>query len=160
MRHYKVNAVLPSACALVINSAAIGRGLMVRSNVGRTYANLYSIIAAKSGTGKSNVFDEFMVPLNELQIESLKEFNTEQKPRAEAELKLLQAEIQELLKHKRNQKEFDVGDDARQERLGELLQQQAVLEDKLAYASRLWCVDFTSEALGMLLASSKEQISV
>jgi hypothetical protein len=155
MRHYKVSALLPAACALVINSAAIGRGLMVQSNVKRTYANLYSIIAAKSGTGKSTVFDEFMVPLNDLQWETLKDFNAEQKPRAEAELKLLQAEIQELLRHRKKQKEFDVGEDARQERLGELLQKQAVLEDKLEFASRLWCVDFTSEALGMLLASSK-----
>ena len=128
---------------------------MVQSNVKRTYANLYSIIAAKSGTGKSTVFDEFMVPLNDLQWETLKDFNAEQKPRAEAELKLLQAEIQELLRHRKKQKEFDVGEDARQERLGELLQKQAVLEDKLEFASRLWCVDFTSEALGMLLASSK-----
>jgi replicative DNA helicase len=160
MRHYKVNALLPVACALVINSAAIGRGLMVKSNVKRTYANIYSIIAAKSGTGKSNVFDEFMVPLNKLQFETLKEFNAEQKPRAEAELKLLQQEIQSLLKHKKNSKEFDLGEDARHERLCELLQQQAVLEDKLEFASRLWCVDFTSEALGMLLASSKEQIAV
>jgi hypothetical protein len=160
MRHYKVNALLPAACALVINSTAIGRGLMVKSNVKRTYANIYAIIAAKSGTGKSNVFDEFMVPLNHLQFETLKEFNAEQKPRAEAELKLLQQEIQGLLKHKKNQKNFDIGEDTRHERLCELLQQQAVLEDKLAYASRLWCVDFTSEALGMLLASSKEQIAV
>src|SRR5262249_8372843 len=102
----------------------------------------------------------FMVPLNKLQFETLKEFNAEQKPRAEAELKLLQQEIQGLLKHKKNPKEFDIGEDARHERLCELLQQQAVLEDKLEFASRLWCVDFTSEALGMLLASSKEQISV
>jgi hypothetical protein len=107
MRHYKVNALLPAACALVINSAALGRGLMVKSNVKRTYANLYSIIAAKSGTGKSNVFDEFMVPLNKLQFEALKEFNAEQKPRAEAELKLLQQEIQGLLKHRKNPKQFD-----------------------------------------------------
>jgi replicative DNA helicase len=40
------------------------------------------------------------------------------------------------------------------------LQEQAVLEDKLEFASRLWCSDFTSEALGMLLANSNEQMSV
>ena len=40
------------------------------------------------------------------------------------------------------------------------MQQQAELEDKLEAASRLWCVDFTSEALGVLLANSNEQIAV
>jgi hypothetical protein len=72
MRHYRVSALLPTVCALVINSAAIGRGLVVKSNVRRTYANLYALIGAKSGTGKSVVFDEFMAPLSELQLETLK----------------------------------------------------------------------------------------
>jgi Protein of unknown function (DUF3987) len=160
MRHYRVSALLPTVCALVINSAAIGRGLVVKSNVRRTYANLYALIGAKSGTGKSVVFDEFMAPLSELQLETLKEFSAEQKPRAEAELKMLQSEIQGLLKFKRNSNEFDIAEDARHERLSELLQAQAVLEDKLEFASRLWCSDFTSEALAMLLAGSGEQMSV
>ena len=160
MRHFRVPALLPSICALVINSAAIGRGLVVKSNVRRTYANLYALIGAQSGTGKSVVFDEFMAPLAELQMETLKDFNAEQKPRAEAELKMLQREVQELLKFKKNQKGFDAGEDARQARLAELLQQQAVLEDKLDFASRLWCSDFTSEALAMLLAGSGEQMAV
>jgi hypothetical protein len=160
MRHYRVSALLPVTCALVINSAAIGRGLVIKSNVRRTYANLYAIVGAQSGTGKSVVFDEFMDPLNKLQIEAMKEFGAEQKPRAEAELKLLQSEIQSLLKFKKNQKDFSPDEDARHEKLSELLQQQAELEDKLQFAFRLWCVDFTSEALALLLANSNEQIAV
>jgi hypothetical protein len=35
-----------------------------------------------------------------------------------------------------------------------------VLEDKLQGAQRLWCVDFTSEALGLLLAANGEQMAV
>jgi hypothetical protein len=65
-----------------------------------------------------------------------------------------------LLKIKRNNHEFDPAEDARHERLSELLQRQAELEDKLEAAVRLWCVDFTSEALGVLLANSNEQIAV
>jgi Protein of unknown function (DUF3987) len=160
MRHYRVPALIPVACALVINGAALGRGIVIKSNVRRTYANLYAIIGAKSGTGKTVVFDEFMAPLEQLQHEMLKSFKSEEKPRIEEELKLIQAEVQSLLKHKKNQKTFDPAEDARQERLSELLQQQAELEDKLEAASRLWCVDFTSEALGALLANSQEQISV
>lgn len=160
MRHYKVSALLPATCALVINSAALARGLVIKSNVRRTYANLYAIIGAQSGTGKSVVFDEFMTPLNELQEEALKEFAAEQKPRAETELKILEQEINELTKGKRDRRKFDDNEDNRRERLCELLQQKAVLEDKLEFASRLYCVDFTSEALGILLANNGEQMAV
>jgi hypothetical protein len=39
MRHYKVSALLPAICALLVNSAALGRGIVIKSNVRRTYAN-------------------------------------------------------------------------------------------------------------------------
>lgn len=160
MRHYRVPALIPASCALTINSAAVGRGVAVKSNVRATYANLYCIIGAKSGTGKTVVFDEFMAPLEQLQHEMLDAFKSEEKPRTEAELILVKAEIQRLAKFKSNQKEPDSADDSRQERLGELLQRQAELEDKLQTAARLWCVDFTSEALGVLLTNSDEQTAV
>jgi hypothetical protein len=160
MRHYRVPALMPGTCALVINSAAIGRGVVVKSNVRRTYANLYAVIGAKSGTGKTVVFDEFMAPLEAIQREMLDDFKDEDKPRTEVELKLVQAEVQRLLKFKQSKQEPDLAEDARRERLGELLQQQADLEDKLETGLRLWCVDFTSEALGVLLANNNEQIAV
>jgi hypothetical protein len=160
MRHYRVPALIPATCALVINSAAIGRGVVVKSNVRRTYANLYAIIGAKSGTGKTVVFDEFMAPLEALQRELLDDFKAEDKPRIEVELKLVQAEVQRLLKFKQSKEEPDLAEDARRERLGDLLQRQAELEDKLETGFRLWCVDFTSEALGVLLANNHEQIAV
>jgi hypothetical protein len=160
MRHYRVKAMLPAICALVINSAALGRGVFCMSNVRRTYANLYALIAAESGTGKSSVFDDLMLPLNELQSEAFEEFNSEARPRTEAQLKLLDREITELSKHKDNPRKFSISEDCRHERLAELLQEKAVLEDKLEGAQRLWCVDFTSEALGLLLAGNNEQMAV
>jgi len=160
MRHYKVSALLPATCALLINSAALGRGIVTKSNVRRTYANLFAIIGARSGTGKSVVFDEFVRPIIEFQEEALKEFGAEQKPRAEAELKLLDQEIHELTKNSKHKRKFDIAEDNRRERLCELLQEKAVLEDKLQFASRLCCVDFTSEALGILLANNGEQMAV
>jgi hypothetical protein len=160
MRHYRVSALLPATCALVINSVALGRGVLTRSNVRRTYPNLYAIIGAQSGSGKSPVFDEFMAPLMEIQKASFKQFNTEQKPRAEAELKLLTHEIQKLAKQGKNLKKFDISEDCRHEKLAELLQQKAELEDQLQFTARLWTEDFTSEALGLLLANNKEQMAV
>jgi len=89
MRHYRVPALMPAICALVINSAALGRGIVTKSNVRRTYPNLYAMIGAKSGTGKTVVFDEFMAPFEQLQHEMLTTFTAEEKPRAAAELKLI-----------------------------------------------------------------------
>jgi replicative DNA helicase len=160
MRHYRVPALLPAVCALLTNSSALGRGVYAKSNSRRTFPNLYALIGAKSGTGKSVVFDECVSPLSEMQQEAIKAFGAEQKPRAEVEMKLLDREIHELAKFKKNERKFDMSEDCRQEKLSELLQQKAELEDKLQFAARLYCEDFTSEALGMLLAASGEQISV
>jgi hypothetical protein len=160
MRHYRVSELLPATCALVINSAAVGRGIVTKSNVRRTFANLYALLGAKSGTGKTVVFDEFMTPLEALQHEILEAFKAEGKPAIEVELKLVQTEVQRLLRFKRRKQEPDLPDDPRRERLAKLLQRQAELEDKLERGCRLWGVDFTSEALGVLLANNNEQIAV
>src|SRR5262249_44008002 len=51
-------------------------------------------------------------------------------------------------------------EDFQHEKLVELMQEKALLEDKLEGVQRLWCVDFTSEALGLLLAANGEQMAV
>jgi uncharacterized protein DUF3987 len=160
IRHHKVPAILPATCALVINSAAIGRGLVIESNVGNTYANIFGIIGAISGAGKSVSFDSFFEPLNELQKEAKVHFDKEIKPRAEAKLKMVQHEIQELAKQGRSSKNHSASEDAREQRLTELFQEQTELENRLKFHGRFWCSDFTSEALGVLLADNNEQISV
>jgi hypothetical protein len=163
VRHYRVKALLPAICALVIHSAALGRGVCCMSNVRKTFANLYALIGADSGTGKSNVFDDLMVPLCELQMEAFKTFGATDRPRAEAELKLLERQISELIKSKNDETDRHqaaINDACRHERLTELMQEKSQLEDKLEGAQRLWCVDFTSEALGLLLAGNNEQMAV
>jgi len=74
----------------------------------------------------------------------------------EAELKLLERDVQDLIK----EKVPDLAGDTRQFRLTDLFQEQAVLHDKLESAYRLVSSDFTSEALGKILASSGEQMAV
>jgi hypothetical protein len=125
MRHYRVPALLPATCALVINSVALGRGVVARSNIRRTYANLYAIIGAQSGSGKTPAFDEFMTPLLQMQKASFEQFNTAQKPQAEAELKLLGNEIQQLTKSGKKPSKFNIAEDCRHEKLAELLQKKA-----------------------------------
>jgi hypothetical protein len=163
MRHYRVPAILPATCALCINSAALGRGVCTESNVGTTYANLYALIAAESGTGKSRVFNEFVRPLANLESELLERFNNETSHGTKADLKMIELEIKKLVSPKskpKDLKEFREAEDYRRERLAELSQRQAELEDQLEFSARLRTVDCTSEALALLLSRNKEQMAV
>lgn len=75
-------------------------------------------------------------------------------------MKLLEREISELTKSAKNQQKVEPGEDFRHERLGELLQEKAELEDKFEGASRLYCEDFTSEAFALLMAKNGGQMAV
>jgi hypothetical protein len=156
IRHYKVKAALPATIALCVNSAAVGRGVIVMSNVRRTYANIYALLGAESGTGKSVVHEDLSQVMLDVQNEILEKFLKEEKPSLEAELRLLEREIQDIIK----EKVPELAGDTRQLRLTDLFKKQAELDDKLESAYRLVSSDFTSEALGKLLASSGEQMAV
>jgi hypothetical protein len=96
VRHYKVKPALPAMVALCVNSAAIGRGVVVMSNVRRTYANIYALLGAESGTGKSVVHEDLSQVMLDAQSEILERFLKEEKPSLEAELKLLERDIQDF----------------------------------------------------------------
>lgn len=67
-RVYRVPDVMPVVIALTIVSATIGKGLRIASGRGRkTMANLYSLVSAESGTGKSSVLSVLRKPLDILQ---------------------------------------------------------------------------------------------
>jgi Protein of unknown function (DUF3987)/DnaB-like helicase N terminal domain len=169
MRHYGVPALLPAICALVANSVALGRGVFALSDVRRTYGNLYAIIGAKSGSGKTPPFEELTAPLMEMQNELDDQFKEEIKPRLQADLKILTAEITELVKPKTKRSgkssfgkedEEQAEEEDRRARLAKLIGEQAKLEEELQFTGRIWTEDFTSEALGVLLANNNEQLAV
>ncbi len=65
---YHVPDVMPAAIALAIVSAAIGKGLRIASGPGRkTMGNLFFLISAGSGTGKSTVLRVLREPLDIIQ---------------------------------------------------------------------------------------------
>jgi hypothetical protein len=66
---YHVPDVMPAAIALAIVSAAMGKGLRIASGPGRkTMGNLFFLISAGSGTGKSTVLRVLREPLVQRQL--------------------------------------------------------------------------------------------
>jgi hypothetical protein len=72
MRHLKMPGLLPVMCALGALSVALGRGVKAFSNVGKTFANIFALMGAESGTGKSLVYDAAMDPLVKIQTKLVK----------------------------------------------------------------------------------------
>ncbi len=73
-RVFRVPDVMPAVIALTMVSAAIGKGLRIASGSGRkTMANLFSLVSADSGTGKTTVLRVLREPLDILQAH-MKEF--------------------------------------------------------------------------------------
>lgn len=63
---YQVPEVMPAAVALAVVSAAMGKGLRIASGPGRN-TNLFFLISAGSGNGKSTVLRAFRDPLDIIQ---------------------------------------------------------------------------------------------
>jgi hypothetical protein len=162
MRRLRIAALLPVACLLAVISVALGRGLKVLSNKGWTYPNIFVLMGASSGTGKTFVYDVAMKPLNEMQ-NRLVETATDIKADLSAELRLTETSINALQRNykKGEEKEVDRPEAERQnakKKLAALCREKTELEDKLSHAFRIFTSDFTAEALGALLQHNNEVI--
>jgi hypothetical protein len=153
MSFFEIDPVLPVMSVLGINSSALGAGLQVRSNKAATRGNLYQLVAAGSGTCKTLVQSIVQEPLNRIQNELTQKYNKEVRPKLQAEEKLLDLEIRELIKATKEHKSHDT-----QSELEQLMARDEELEDHGGL--RIWTTDVTSQALGSLLADHNEQISV
>jgi len=149
---------LPGCCILGILSAAIGRGLQVKSGPNRwTRGNLYILASAESGSGKSETFRHTAKPFLHLEEQRVAAWKSEIKPGLLAEHKVLEAEIAALTKSggKAN------GSTEREEIREQLREKIAALENvetKLRTPA-LSCEDVTGERLAVLLAYNNEQMA-
>jgi hypothetical protein len=171
MRHLQMPALLPVSCALSAVSVALGRGVYALSNKARTYPNIFSVLGAQSGSGKTLVYNAAVAPLEEVQI-TLTDEAEEQSHLLRAKLALLKKDIEvtvadyKKLKGKDTElkakgKELSGSERAAlEDKLKELHQQQADMEDMLAYSPAVWTSDFTSEALGVRLHNGNEVLAV
>jgi hypothetical protein len=154
----RVPESLPGCCILGIQSAAIGKGLQVKSGANRvTRGNLYILPSAESGSGKSETSRHSAKPFLQFEAERLKAWKVETLPGLLAERDILESEIAEL------KKQAGKADDAveRDEIRSQLKRKRAALEEieiKLR-APVLSCEDITSQKLAELLAHNGEQLA-
>jgi hypothetical protein len=164
MRFLNIPALLPSVCIVLAVSASLLRGVCCRSNKGITYANLFALLGADSGSGKSLTYNAAMGPLEELDAELLEAFQ-EAKNEMQAQLGLIKDELSALhanySKAKKSEETLTKEEkEALRDKLKTLHKQQTELEKQMMQEPSLWCSDFTAEALGVLLAHNREQMSV
>jgi hypothetical protein len=148
---------LSAAVALGTASAAIGRGLLVKSGGSRTTAaNLYLLAIARSGVGKGQTFSFVSKPLYSAETEAIDEWKKSQMPTIEASF-----EVSKGLAKKAKDRAISEKDEELRKHLiaglAALEEEQKRLEE-LKNSSPCYVVgDITREALAMTLASQPNE---
>jgi hypothetical protein len=84
--HLQVPFDLVGPCVLATAAAACGKGIQVESRTNRyTRANMFVVIAAPSGTGKSEVMRLVQAPISAVEQELIENHSRSVKPPLEAE---------------------------------------------------------------------------
>ncbi|MFZ4766633.1 MAG: DUF3987 domain-containing protein [Roseimicrobium sp.] len=95
-RVLSVPVAMPAVCCLAVVSASIGSRLRVRSINGKTTpGNIMVLIAAETGTGKSETHRVCMAPFNQCQEREKELWRDTLLPDARAEVRLLAKEIKQ-----------------------------------------------------------------
>ena len=148
---------LSAVVALGVASAAIGRGLLVKSGGSRTTAgNLYLLAIARSGVGKGQTFSIVSKPLYTAETEALTEWKTSQMPTLEASFEVSKA----MAKKAREKAVLEKDEELRKyhiEGLAALEEEQKRLEEKKNSSPCYVVGDITREALAMRLASQPNE---
>jgi hypothetical protein len=149
---------LPGSCTLGILSAALGRGLQVKSGTNRvTRGNVYVVGSAESGSGKSETFRILAKPFFEFETKRAEDWKNEIKPGLLAEGKILEAEIAKLTKSAANAEDTTERDESRAELKEKLASHDNVIAN--LHTPVLSCEDVTGEKLAVLLAHNGEQLA-
>ena len=117
---------------------------------------MFLLAGAKFGTGKSLIQKALQFPLDDAETAYLAAYK-EQLQQDVTEDKLNDARIQRLIK---DSVKGDMPKDISQKELESLVARSVELEDKIKGVPRLSTIDFTSEAMGLLLKASNEQMAV
>ena len=154
----RVRESLPGCCILGIGSAAIGKGLQVKSGANRvTRGNLYNLASVGSGGGKSETFRHSAKPFLDFEAERVSAWKIETKPGLLADQKIFEEQIAKLKKSVGKANGSTERDEIRSE-LKEKLAALDKVETKLR-APALSCEDVTGEKLAVMLAHNGEQLA-
>lgn len=153
----RVPECLPGCCALATISAAIGRGLAISgaSHKG-TRGNLYFVVAARSGSGKSLCFDALLAPFFDFERRLVAHWRDNTRPRL-----LATKEVADIKIRKLKRQAATLEEDAALQRLGQEL--TAAIEEKEKLQAglaepALRCEDATDEQIAVLLAQNQETL--
>ena len=151
---YRVPESLAACCALAVTSSVIGKGLKVASIPGKTTpANLYIIVGAQSGTGKSVVFDAMTKPIIDHQARVTNTWSSTVLPTVAAERIVRKKELKRLEKALEKLTEPA----KRAAVITQMSQQIGAMEaDSKQTLQSLVCENITSEALAILLSQNGE----
>jgi hypothetical protein len=148
---------LAGCCVLGILSGSIGAGLKVQSGPDRfTRGNLFLLVSAQSGSGKSESFRHAALPFAELESEKLKEWEEAVLPGCQAEKALLESEIKKMISRAGSE-----DNPLERENLKSQLEQkkaQLAKVERLIIPPSLSVEDVTTEKLAVLLSANGQQL--
>jgi hypothetical protein len=148
---------LAGCCILGMLSGSIGGGLQVQSGRNRfTRGNLYLLVSAQSGSGKSESFRHAARPFTDFEKDRLTRWKEAIFPGLASEKTLLESEIKKLTS-KAGAKDDPVEREQLRSRLEEKKKQLAIVEVKIT-APILSVEDVTTERLAVLLSANREQL--
>jgi hypothetical protein len=154
----RVRESLPGCSILGILSAAIGKGLEVKSGANRvTRGNLYILPSAESGSGKSETSRHAAKPFLDFEAERLEAWKVQTLPGLLAEREILESKVTNLKKLAGNtDNAFELGQIRSQ--LEKKKKAIAEIDTKLR-PPVLSCEDITTQKLAELLAHNREQLA-
>lgn len=157
----RVPESLVALCALGTVSASLGKGLVLNSTVSGlerfTPGNLYILVIAESGSGKSEVFKHCIRPIEEWEVE-LVEKHKEIEADAEANIGHLKARIDALKKVSGKNAVKGESREALRKRIDETKEMESELAkwEKDLTPPRRMVSDITTEALAQYLEQNNE----
>jgi hypothetical protein len=160
-RYSSVPVSIPFLSVVAMYSAALGKNLRVRSGKDRTTpGNLFAVIFADSGSGKSDLFRKIATPLVERQKADRDQFEKDVRPKLQGLLDIKVGEAEEVKKTatgKARNTDYEAKRTASDTYI-QLQKEIAILKSKLR-PPEYYAEDYTIEALGMILERSDEQLA-
>ena len=149
---------MAAVCAVGVLATTLGVGLELHRGGGKkTRGNLYVMVLAPSGIGKSETLRLFTAPIDELETERLREWERETAPRLRSEKKVLAKEIERMERSIRP----PIDEQERAATIAAMTQKESELKlvnDQLE-PPRLRVGDVTTEKLALLLSKNDEALA-